>query len=40
MLAALRVVDGVVLFGEDEPRALIEAILPDVLVKGTIGHIT
>jgi rfaE bifunctional protein nucleotidyltransferase chain/domain len=34
VLAALRAVDGVVIFEEDEPRALIEAILPHVLVKG------
>ena len=34
MLSALRVVDGVVIFEEDEPRALIESILPHVLVKG------
>ncbi len=34
VLAALECVDYVVLFGEDEPRELIEALLPDVLVKG------
>jgi rfaE bifunctional protein nucleotidyltransferase chain/domain len=34
VLAALRAVDGVVIFDEDEPRVLIEAILPHVLVKG------
>jgi rfaE bifunctional protein nucleotidyltransferase chain/domain len=34
VLAALRAVDGVVIFDEDEPRILIEAILPHVLVKG------
>jgi len=34
VLAALRAVDGVVVFDEDEPRALIESILPHVLVKG------
>ncbi|HEU4679918.1 MAG TPA: D-glycero-beta-D-manno-heptose 1-phosphate adenylyltransferase [Terrimicrobiaceae bacterium] len=34
VLAALRAVDGVVIFDEDEPRTLIEAILPHVLVKG------
>jgi D-glycero-beta-D-manno-heptose 1-phosphate adenylyltransferase len=34
VLSALRSVDGVVVFDEDEPRALIEAILPHVLVKG------
>ena len=34
VLSALRAVDGVVIFDEDEPRNLIEAILPHVLVKG------
>ena len=34
VLAALRAVDWVVPFGEDTPRALIAAVLPDVLVKG------
>jgi D-beta-D-heptose 7-phosphate kinase/D-beta-D-heptose 1-phosphate adenosyltransferase len=34
LLAALRAVDRVVLFAEDTPRALIEALRPDVLVKG------
>ncbi len=34
LLAALEAVDGVTLFDEDEPRALIETLLPDVLVKG------
>jgi D-beta-D-heptose 7-phosphate kinase/D-beta-D-heptose 1-phosphate adenosyltransferase len=34
VLAALRVVDGVVIFEEDEPRVIIEAILPHILVKG------
>ncbi len=34
VLASLRMVDYVVLFDEDEPRDLIAAILPDVLVKG------
>jgi len=34
VLAALRCVDYVVIFDEDEPRDLIAAILPDVLVKG------
>lgn len=34
MLAGLRCVDYVVLFDEDEPRDLIAAIVPDVLVKG------
>jgi rfaE bifunctional protein nucleotidyltransferase chain/domain len=34
VLAALECVDYVVLFDEDEPKALIEEIIPDVLVKG------
>jgi len=34
MVAALECVDYVVVFDEDEPRDLIAAILPDVLVKG------
>jgi D-beta-D-heptose 7-phosphate kinase/D-beta-D-heptose 1-phosphate adenosyltransferase len=34
VLAALECIDYVVLFDEDEPAALIEALLPDVLVKG------
>lgn len=34
MLAALECVDMVVLFEEDTPLALIEALQPDVLVKG------
>lgn len=34
LLACLRFVDYVVLFNEDEPKALIERLLPDVLVKG------
>jgi len=34
VLAALRAVDAVVIFNEDEPRDLISQILPDVLVKG------
>jgi rfaE bifunctional protein nucleotidyltransferase chain/domain len=34
VLSALRAVDGIVIFDEDEPRALIGAILPHVLVKG------
>ncbi len=34
VLAALRLVDAVVIFDEDAPLALIEAIVPDVLVKG------
>ena len=34
VMAALGCVDYVVLFDEDEPRELIEVIVPDVLVKG------
>ncbi|MFO1256911.1 MAG: bifunctional D-glycero-beta-D-manno-heptose-7-phosphate kinase/D-glycero-beta-D-manno-heptose 1-phosphate adenylyltransferase HldE [Gammaproteobacteria bacterium] len=34
LLAALRCVDWVVPFSEDTPQRLIEAVLPDVLVKG------
>jgi D-beta-D-heptose 7-phosphate kinase/D-beta-D-heptose 1-phosphate adenosyltransferase len=34
VLAALEMVDAVVLFSEDTPGALIRALLPDVLVKG------
>ena len=34
MLAGLAAVDAVTIFGEDTPLALIEALLPDVLVKG------
>lgn len=34
VLAALRLVDAVVIFEEDTPLVLIEAIVPDVLVKG------
>ena len=34
ILRALRAVDYVVIFDDDEPRALIGRILPDVLVKG------
>jgi D-beta-D-heptose 7-phosphate kinase/D-beta-D-heptose 1-phosphate adenosyltransferase len=34
VLAALQVVDAVVIFGEDDPALLIEALQPDVLVKG------
>jgi D-glycero-beta-D-manno-heptose 1-phosphate adenylyltransferase len=34
ILLALDAVDAVVLFEEDTPRALIAALLPDVLVKG------
>ncbi len=33
-LAALLFVDAVILFGEDTPLTLIEAVKPDVLVKG------
>ena len=35
MLAALEVVDAVVVFEEDSPIHLIETILPDILVKGS-----
>lgn len=34
VLAALEAVDYVVVFDEDEPRALVEELVPDVLVKG------
>ncbi|MEI7695113.1 MAG: D-glycero-beta-D-manno-heptose 1-phosphate adenylyltransferase [Chlorobium sp.] len=34
VLAALRVVDAVTLFDEETPEVLIEALLPDILVKG------
>lgn len=34
VLAALRDVDGVVVFDDETPAKLIEALLPDVLVKG------
>jgi D-beta-D-heptose 7-phosphate kinase/D-beta-D-heptose 1-phosphate adenosyltransferase len=34
VLAALESVDYVALFHEDTPRALVAALLPDVLVKG------
>lgn len=34
VLAALRAVDGVVIFEEDEPKALLEKVLPHILVKG------
>jgi D-beta-D-heptose 7-phosphate kinase/D-beta-D-heptose 1-phosphate adenosyltransferase len=34
LVAALRPVDFVVLFGEETPQRLIEILLPDVLVKG------
>ena len=35
ILAALTCVDGVVIFDEETPRDLIQAIQPDVLVKGS-----
>ena len=35
VLAALQMVDAVVLFGEDTPERLIRAVSPDVLVKGS-----
>lgn len=35
VLAALQMVDAVVLFGEDTPERLIHALCPDVLVKGS-----
>lgn len=35
LLAALAVVDGVVIFDEETPAALIERLQPDVLVKGS-----
>lgn len=34
VLAAIRDVDGVVIFDEDTPKELIDALRPDVLVKG------
>lgn len=34
VLAALEAVDAVTLFGEDTPLALVEALTPDLLVKG------
>ena len=34
LLASLEAVDGVVLFDEETPRALIGRLLPDILVKG------
>ena len=34
LLAALRCVDGVVVFDEETPHAIISAIQPDILVKG------
>lgn len=42
VLAALAAVDYVVSFDEDTPKAIIDAIVPDVLVKGgdwTVDHI-
>lgn len=39
MLSALRSVDAVVSFAEDTPLALIERLLPDVLVKGGDYHL-
>lgn len=45
MLEALKAVDMVILFGEDTPLALIQAVRPDILVKGgdytpqdVVGH--
>ncbi|NTU97299.1 MAG: D-glycero-beta-D-manno-heptose 1-phosphate adenylyltransferase [Chlorobiaceae bacterium] len=35
VLSALQVVDAVTLFDEDTPEALIELLLPDILVKGS-----
>jgi D-beta-D-heptose 7-phosphate kinase/D-beta-D-heptose 1-phosphate adenosyltransferase len=34
VVAALRAVDAVVLFGSDTPLSIIEALKPDILVKG------
>ncbi|ABL64405.1 rfaE bifunctional protein [Chlorobium phaeobacteroides DSM 266] len=34
VLSALQMVDAITLFDEDTPEALIEALLPDILVKG------
>ena len=34
LLAALRFVDEVVIFGEDTPEKLLEKLRPDILVKG------
>ena len=34
LLASLMFVDAVVIFGEDTPKAVVDAIQPDVLVKG------
>jgi rfaE bifunctional protein nucleotidyltransferase chain/domain len=39
VLAGLASVDAVTLFDEDTPRELIEALLPDVLVKGGDYHV-
>ena len=39
LLGALRAVDGVVVFEQDTPLALIEALKPDVLVKGADYHV-
>jgi D-beta-D-heptose 7-phosphate kinase/D-beta-D-heptose 1-phosphate adenosyltransferase len=39
IIAALRTVDAVIVFDEETPRALIDAVQPDVLVKGADwGH--
>ncbi len=35
VLAAMQFVDGVVIFNEDTPLALISALIPDILVKGS-----
>ncbi len=35
MLASLHMIDRVVLFGEDTPEALIKALRPDVMIKGS-----
>lgn len=40
MLAALQLVDAVILFEEDTPEALVKLILPDILVKGGDYHIS
>jgi rfaE bifunctional protein nucleotidyltransferase chain/domain len=34
MLLNLRSVDGVIIFGEDTPAQLIDAVIPDILIKG------
>ena len=39
VLAALGAVDWVVPFGEDTPRRLIAAVLPDKLVKGSYNFV-